>query len=243
MAEGRQIRPFQVGVRLALGVSVVLWAASVSAQPITTSHSLLYTFQDDAGAPVDPQAVPGSKSELTRSDNLLCGSIYTHNLPMGAYTMWWVIFNNPNTCLDPYPAGGAQCSEPDLFVDGVGGTALWATAGVVGPDSIGHFSACLYPGVENAPGLVFFGPAWENLLGSEIWLILKWHGQAAFGDAAQLHTQLTTPAGLEPPCNAEELPGICPDPQVAIHPAGGMTRGDCNGDGTYDARDIHGIDC
>ena len=143
--------PIQIGVRLALCVSCVLGAASVSAQPLVTSHSLLYAFQDDVGAPVSPQAIPGSKSALTRSADLLCGSIDTHDLPMGAYTMWWLIYNAPTACMaEPYPAGRAQCKQPDLFGDGVGGSVLWATAGMVGPDSIGHFSACLAPGVENA---------------------------------------------------------------------------------------------
>ena len=233
----------QVNVRLALCLSVTLWAASASAQPIVTSHSQVYTFQDDAGAFTDFQPIPGAGSELSRTEDLVCGSIDSHNLPKGAYTFWWVIFNNPENCANPAPFGGGLCSEPDLFVESVNGSLLWGGAGIVGPDSVGHFSACLQPGVENAPGLVLFGPSLTNPFGAEVHVGLKWHGDAQYGDADMLLSQLTTLGGTEPPCDAENLPLICPDPQFAVHPAGVPARGDCNGDGEYDARDIHRIDC
>lgn len=218
--------------------------ASVSAQ-VTTSTRPVFTFQDDTGNLLDTQTeVPFSDSELVRTnEDSVCISVDTNSLPPGAYSNWWVIFNNWENCANPLPVGGARCSEPDLFNPDVNPTALWASGGIVGPDGEAHFSACLNAG--EAPGLVIFGDGLQNVQGAEIHYILKNHGPVSSNDPLLLGEQLTTLSGTEPPCEpTKELPFQCPDPQLVIHSPGSPFHSlDCNEDGVVNGADLVGAGC
>jgi hypothetical protein len=89
------------------------------------------------------EVVPGGKSELFRSDDEICMNIHTKALREGAYTIWWFAFNSPEHCTSPVAVGGARCGSGDVGNTAVNASVLWATGGIVGPDGVGYFNACL----------------------------------------------------------------------------------------------------
>ena len=42
--------------------------------------------------------IGGAKSTITRSEEMVCMTTTTRDLPPGAYTAWWVLFNDPSGC-------------------------------------------------------------------------------------------------------------------------------------------------
>ena len=148
-------------------------------------------------------------SDLVRSADGISMNLDTTDLPVRVVTMWWAIFNNPSECSD------GQCHH--LLDTGRGGTpnpaegtVLWATSGIVGPDRMGHFSASLGVGLEDAPGQVLRGPSLTNPMGAEVHWIIKYHGPTMWDDLETLSLQMTNVRG-----NCDNFP--CYDPQRAIH--------------------------
>ena len=88
-------------------------------------------------------------SDLVRTVENVSMNIDTTDLPIGAYSVWWVIFNNPAGCSD------GECGEnyglPPPSTPEAEVSAVWATGGIVGPDRGGHFSARLGVGKDTAP--------------------------------------------------------------------------------------------
>lgn len=72
---------------------------------------------------------------------------------------------------------------------------LWATGGIVGPDRIGHASAHLKVGLDNAPGYVHRGPGLTNPLEAEVHIVIKFHGPPQYDDSEILALQLTSFVG------------------------------------------------
>ena len=119
-------------------------------------------------------------------------NIDTTDLPVGAYTVWWVIFNKPGECSD----GACGANDTGRAKDPPGnlaeGGVLWATGGIVGPDRMGHFSASLGLGVDAAPGPVLRGPALTNPMGAEIHLVVRYHGPTDWSDYEVLGSEIAT---------------------------------------------------
>ncbi|MEG3436439.1 hypothetical protein V0288_04850 [Pannus brasiliensis CCIBt3594] len=116
--------------------------------------------------------IAGSNAQLTRdtATNQVSYTINTNSLPEGAYTNWWVVFNNPSACV-----GG--CGEDDFARPGVDASAFYATGNVVGSNGIGNFTAQV--GLNSLPtgfDQVLFGNGLTNLLGAEIQTVIRWHG-------------------------------------------------------------------
>ena len=191
-------------------------------EPAIVSLQQMFTFKgEEAGVVVDPQepVIPGF-SRLVRHADRVYMSISTRNLPAGAYTSWWILYNSPENCQNPAGVGGAECNEPDLGNPDVNGSAVWAIGDLVGPDGVGHFSACLGMGLDDFEGFVLFGNGLQNPQGAEIHVVVKLHGPVDVSDPLLLGQQLTTLPGTSPPCNpANPLPDQCPDPQITIMPA------------------------
>ncbi|NND04756.1 MAG: hypothetical protein HKN87_00130 [Saprospiraceae bacterium] len=166
----------------------------------------------------------GSHSaKLSRASNYLQFNIHTKGLPPGAYTVWWIIFNDPSTCTTPSPLG--LCGEPDLF--GSKTAVLWATGKIVQSNGVGNFSDRLYVG-ETRSETVLMGEDLDSPLEypqtAEVHLIVKYHG-AASDNSDILYLQMHTLLGN---CGADEGAnsfdagpfGIqCFDPQAAIFQA------------------------
>ena len=146
-------------------------------------------------------------SKLVRSNQGVTMNIRTSGLdPMAAYTVWWVVFNNPDAC-----EGEGPCGPEDLFNPDVNGVVLYAAGHVIGSDGIGNFGGHLaegdtsgdsppapFPGLED--GLVDASVA-------EIHLVVRTHGEAIPGLVPE---QIQTFLGG---CGVN----ACADQQFAIH--------------------------
>ena len=139
-----------------------------------------------------PQA--GGSSMLIRSSRGVSLSAQAAGLePHSAYTVWWIIFNNPKACEDQGD-GVPGCNGPDLGIPEVNGSVAWATGRVVDAHGFASFDAHLLRGGP-APGDVLFGPGLDSN-GAEIHLVFRSHGPAATLMAAgELEAALTTVAG------------------------------------------------
>ena len=179
----------------------------------------VFDFQDHGGIIImNPQ--DRGTSDLVRTVDGISMNIDTTDLPVGAYTVWWVIFNDPSMCSD------GECGENDVLpppgTTGVGVSPLWATGGVVGPDRMGHFSASLGVGPESAPGQVLWGDGLNDPMGAEVHLVVRYHGPVIWSDANTFHEQLYTFPGFCTPSSSFDM-GTNPDafdcyePQATIH--------------------------
>ncbi len=178
-------------------------------------------FQDTGGGLVMNPQQRGT-SDLVRTVDGISMNIDTTDLPGGAYTMWWVIFNDPSKCSD------GECGENDVLPPpGTPGAKVspgWVPGGIVGPDRVGHFSAHLGIGLDGAPGQVLFGDGLTNPMGAEVHVILRYHGPVIWNDADALLKQLDSYQGN---CTPESSLGIgtdpdafgCWEPQATIHQA------------------------
>ena len=157
---------------IAVVVGLFMAVPPVDAERKKHSTSKIWTI-------AETKTVHDARSRLVRHNDEICMNIDTRGLPEGPHTIWWIIFNNPEQCTSPGPVGGARCGGDveDAF--------LWATGGIVGPDGVGYFSACL---AENPdPG----GPGLTDAQGAEVHLVVRSHGAAEYGNLALLGAQLT----------------------------------------------------
>ena len=179
--------------------------------------SPVFDLQDHGGVFVMNPQTRGT-SDLTRSADGISINIDTTDLPVGAYSTWWVIFNNPAGCSD------GECGENDVLPPP--GTAqaevsvLWATGGIIGPDRMGHFSASLGLGLESAAGQVIYGDGLTNPMGADVHMIVRYHGPAVWSDADALLGQMSSFQGE---CTPGSSLGVgsgsfdCFDPQATVH--------------------------
>lgn len=148
-------------------------------------------------------------------------NIDTADLPVGAYSTWWVIFNDPSGCSD------GSCGENDVLpppgTEEANVSVLWTGTGtIVGPDRMGHFSASLDVGLDAAPGQVIYGDGLLDPMGAEVHIIVRYHGPAIWDDATALVEQLSTFQGS---CTPDSSLGVgrdpntfgCFDAQATIH--------------------------
>lgn len=183
------------------------------------SSSNIYRFAD--GSEVDD-----AWSTLRRYENGLAMSLHTSDLvPGDAYTVWWVIFNEPQNCSD------SICNEDDLFVLDENGAIVmdefnqrvmdpealvapqisiqYATGSLIDEDGSGDFAAAV--GVGDVPGIVA-GPGLVNPDTAEVHVVVRTHGPKV--DALFTDQILTFGGGCEP---ADAPP--CADIQFAVHQA------------------------
>jgi len=160
-----------VSPELAQDQQVILAKAS-------SSTSDLWFF---GGDPIPSNQVQGASSTLVRTNDEITMTIHTSELEEGAaYTVWWVIFNNPGSC-------ESGCGLDDLFRAGVDASVLWATGHVIGNNGVGNFAANL--GEGKPKGQVLFGPGLQDAEGAEAHFIVRSHGQPIPGLVAQqIHT-------------------------------------------------------
>jgi hypothetical protein len=144
-------------------------------------------------------------------------SIQTSGLDQAAYTVWWIVFNNPANCSD------GACGEDDIFIfddDGniVGPnlpgraaaeiSVVFAAGHVVGAAGNAGFAGHLQEG--KIKGHVNFGDGLTNVDGAEIHLVVRSHGPAVPGIVKE---QISTFFGG---CNPDPELDPCEDQQFAI---------------------------
>ena len=198
-------------VLLAMMMVASVAVAAGHLQSSTTDVQGTYWFADETSA--------DGKSILTRTDNMITSTVEAENLIAGnAFTVWFVVFNNPDACTDP-------CGEDDIFTDtglnvpgvmaakiGVGN----ATANIAKADGTAEFGAVLRPGDYAATGHQLLFPAGlegnallldGNGEDAEVHIIIQDHGRARGGP--QLLNQLTY---VETGCTP-----YCEDIQFSVH--------------------------
>lgn len=174
----------------------------------------------------------GSSSELERSRHGLDIELETTGLPPGAYTSWWIIFDNPAGCVG---AGPGICGPADFFSDVAENTVYYAAGFVVGPDGEAEIEASTRIGDDlGVPGEQWlFGDGLTNPMGADVFFDLVYHGPAS-SDPAVLELQTTTiGGGCLDGANAVDFGefGIgCFDPQIAIHRAANGSADDGDDD-------------
>ncbi len=191
-------------------------SVAVTAQEDMSSTAPVHTF-------VDGSVLEGNFSTVNRYDNGLSMSLHTTDLvPGDVYTVWWVIFNEPQNC-----SGGA-CGEDDIFVfendelvtneygvaamnmDGLEASQIsiqYATGRLTDADGNADFAASV--GLGEVPGIVV-GPGLVDPDGAEVHLVVRTHGpkiEGAFFD------QITSFAGG---CDPQTMQP-CQDVQFSVH--------------------------
>jgi hypothetical protein len=136
-------------------------------------------------------------------------TIDTNGLYAGAYTNWWIVFNNPGECTYPIPAIGAACGpdgdDPGDFGNpDVGASVLYATGNVVDEDGEGGFAAHLKMGDTDG---ALFGPGLKYPRGAEIHIVVRHHGEVI---PSMMPAQIMTVGGG---CGVN----FCMDVQAAAH--------------------------
>ncbi len=202
------------------GIGLLLSGESVQAAPPSGAVS-----QSDAYRFADGTAVDGVTSTLVRASDSITATFNTGDLESkNVYTMWWVIFNNPEECVAPIP-GLSQCGEADVFGEPFGDTPVkvsvqFAAGNIVGGTGTASFGAHLDEGeLPSGDGQVVFGSGLIDAKKAEVHLVVRTHGKAipplgmaqitTFGGAC---TAETDPTGVGP-----TGPNECADVQFAAH--------------------------
>jgi len=126
-----------------------------------------------------------------------------------AYTLWWIIFNNPAAC-DP-----AGCSDADFGTPEVEASAMSATGRVADANGNATFGAFLpagfmYTNPASGNGRQLFGPGLQNPAGAEIHVVVRCHGPWS-GNIEQIST-------FAGDCNNAASPSGCYDAQAIVFP-------------------------
>jgi hypothetical protein len=137
-------------------------------------------------------------STLIRTDNGVSMQLKTTDLEPGAYTVWWVAFNNPENCT------GGVCGddEADFDPELTGFSFGYAAGGIVGPSGKATFA-----GHVNEGEILSELGSLADAMTSEVHLVLRYHGAK---DPGNIYEQTHT---MQP-----EL-GLEADIQFAMHPA------------------------
>lgn len=136
----------------------------------------------------DASEIEGTYSQLVRGENTIAMELKTSGLePKAPYTVWWVVFNNPQACSD-------ACGEDDIFgEDGnmslneaASISILFADGAMSDGEGNGNFSGLL---TENRPfGQVAAGPGLTDTQNAEVHLVVRSHGEL---DASLAYEQLS----------------------------------------------------
>jgi hypothetical protein len=171
--------------------STALPATVASAKATLPPPSEVRRFSDNS-------VVAGAQSTLMRNDNGVRMTVHTSDLdPGAAYTVWWVIFNNPAAC-------GVACMEDDLGNPAVEASVVFAAGHVLPPTGRGNFAAHIQVGDTTG---ALFGPGLQNPRTAEIHLVMRSHGAPIPG---LVHEQISSFGGG---CGVN----VCEDRQFAVH--------------------------
>jgi hypothetical protein len=155
---------------------------------------------------------------LKRGSDWIEMKIKTSGLPLGAYTVWWVVFDTPEGCVD-------TCGMDDLFNPDAHVSVFYATGGVVAKGGTVKFRA------RHRIGDDLGEPETQHIMGdgsidptrAEIHNIIKYHGPASDDPATRYEQTHTMLGGCYEGANAVDLGepfGVqCFDPQAVTHPS------------------------
>jgi hypothetical protein len=171
---------------------------SLSAQA-RTEHTDVIRFQSE------PAGETTGEASLKRSDQGVLLSLRTDQATPGhAYTIWFIIFNNPEYCDLDLISG---CAGSDLGTPEVVGSGVNGGGGVA--DADGNFTLTSFLPVgfihTNPVGDArqLFGPGLQDAMGAEVHIVVRSHGESVDSVAQISH--------VNGDCNPE-----CSDPFAAI---------------------------
>jgi len=182
--------------------STVIAGVAVFGLPITAAAG--DTFQAVNVVDFVTGTAVGGGATLIRSRQAVDVRIATSGLaPNAAYTLWWVVFNNPAACV-----GG--CGADDVERPEVHASVINAAGFVTGTDRTANVTAHLEAGapVEGIEVLVGSGLERGHGFRAEIHLVVRNHGPILPGRVAE---QISRFLGG---CDVF----ACADPQVAVFP-------------------------
>jgi hypothetical protein len=147
--------------------SSILAASAAPADAAADSTVAVHVFPDGPD-------IPGASSTLVRSAGGVSIRLSIGGLAPGAYTAWWVIFDDPSACV-------LGCGLDDLGV----ATGLYAAGHVVGNNGHATFAAHLsvgdLSGLDPSAPPIFAGPGLLDPFGAEVHLVVRYHGPAIPG--------------------------------------------------------------
>lgn len=173
----RRVRSSGLTIILLLLVLAVAIPAAADGAKL---HSMVYRISDRS-------LVEGASATLSTNDAGATMTFKSVGLPAGAYTVWWIVFNNPEYCAGPAPEGSA-CGIMDLLPRGgdpdVRSSVLYGGGHVVGRNGVVNIGHHLGTGDTEGAN---FGPGLVNPTTAEIHLVLRTHGPM---DPARLPDQI-----------------------------------------------------
>jgi len=218
-----QIKPWiQVVALVSLMVITSITVAQdvdMSDEPIVAVTNVLVEGTDEV--------IEGAESVLVRLHHGLSMTIETTGLePNHVYTVWWVIFNNPENCSDDV------CGPDDVFLmedgefvltdDGLrqpntSGRKMTQVSSFRATGNIGYYDGTsvfrAHLPIGDTTDDISFGPALLDSMGSEVHLIIRTHGEMI---PELLNEQLMTAWGG---CPDPYDRSPCKDIQISIFPA------------------------
>lgn len=152
-------------ILLTVFLLAIALTAVAGASPAQTNTSDVFWF---APFPTPGDQVEGAQAKLTTNESGATVRFQTSGLtPGNAYTVWWIIFNNPAACAAP------GCSDADFGNAAALPELTYATGHVIGDSGKGNFGAHLQAG--EVPG-GWFGYGFTNPTGAEIHVAIHDHG-------------------------------------------------------------------
>lgn len=201
-------------IGLALAVAAAAFVPNAVAAGLRQERSPLFWLQDDRTGEVGR----GAQTTLRRFDRSVSVDVHARHLEPGhAYTVWFVVFNDPGGCVD-------GCGEDDFERPEADASVVWSGAsGVANGGGALNAHGRLAVGDPTPDGQqVLFGPGLTDSRTTEIHFVVRDHGPAS-DDATTRTAQLTT---FEGGCTPESSFGLgsgsyaCVDPQASVHLAG-----------------------
>ncbi len=173
------------GALLSVAAVVMLIASSV---PTLAGNGADQQEADLHPFPSAPELDAGGENyrtaRLVRTNSGISFRMRTDSLTPGdVVTVWYVIFNNPENCIEAGATSGPRCDLPDLFTGkDIGLSVMWAAGSIVGGNGTANWGGHLREGQLNAPhpGLGS-GDGLTDARGAEVHLIVHSHGPARPG--------------------------------------------------------------
>lgn len=179
----RRTKYFSVALLLTIAVPLCAIADS------TFQASNVHIFGTDI-------AVAGAGTLLRDDDSVELRVVVTGLNKKSAYTLWWIIFNNPAACV--YGTAPALCGAGDLGVPAVDAGVRNAAAFITGTDGTANVIGNLPEGSPSTgPAAAGFGQL-NDSENAEIHIVIQTHGAPLPGSVAE---QMTIPgAACNPSC-------------------------------------------
>jgi hypothetical protein len=152
-------------------IAAVPFCVPLTAQAHETEAA--YVYQRDVEthpSPGEVRIVEGTKATLVTTQGAAFASVATRELtPGNAYTLWWVVINEPTACET------SPCKPPDVLQrsDITRADVGYADGLIAGDDGSGRFASHLPVGPLSQG---WFGHGFDNPQGAEIHLVINDHG-------------------------------------------------------------------